>query len=130
VPLADGPIVVWHFRGALLALPLSAVDEIATLDEEGRARARDGALDVQPPPGLGMHDGARWGVVVRRKAAGAAGLALAADRVEGVVPGAREVAVGAQWLEGLDLRHLAKLLRLDDGRLVALLDLESLGAEP
>jgi hypothetical protein len=46
------------------------------------------------------------------------------------VVGGVEVDVRSEWLGGLDLGHLKALLRLDDGRLAALLDLESLFAEP
>jgi hypothetical protein len=147
VPPADRPIVVWHLRGATLALPLEAVEEIVAVGDDGRARGRAGVLEVMAPPGLEGGEGVRWAVVVRggrprarggTRAAGGGegggggggGVALGADLVEGVVVGGVEVDVRSEWLGGLDLGHLKALLRLDDGRLVALLDLESLFAEP
>jgi hypothetical protein len=139
VPPADRPIVVWHLRGATLALPLEAVEEIVAVGDDGRARGRAGVLEVMAPPGLEEGEGVRWAVVVRgarprarggKRAAGGGGVALGADLVEGVVVGGVEVDVRSEWLGGLDLGHLKALLRLDDGRLVALLDLESLFADP
>jgi hypothetical protein len=143
VPSADRPIVVWHLRGATLALPLEAVEEIVAVGDDGRARGRAGMLEVMAPPGLEEGEGFRWAVVVRvggprarggKRAAGegegGGGVALGADLVEGVVVGGVEVDVRSEWLGGLDLGHLKALLRLHDGRLVALLDLESLFAEP
>jgi hypothetical protein len=130
VSSADGPIVVWHLRGALLALPLDAVEEIVAIGEDGRARGRGGDLEVTAPPGLGSGEGARWGVVLRATRSAANRLALAADQVEGVMAGFEEVEVGSEWLGVLDLRHLKALLRLEDGRLAALLDPDSLSTEP
>jgi hypothetical protein len=139
VPPADRPIVVWHLRGATLALPLEAVEEIVAVGDDGRARGRAGALEVVAPPGLEEGEGVRWAVVVRggrptarggKRTSGGGGVALGADLVEGVVVGGVEVDVRSEWLGGLDLGHLKALLRLDDGRLAALLDLESLFAEP
>jgi hypothetical protein len=136
-------VVVWHLRGATLALPLEAVEEIVAVGDDGRARGRAGILNVVAPPGLEEGEGVRWAVVVRgerptarggRRTAGGGegggGVALGADLVEGVVVGGVEVDVRSEWFGGLDLRHLKALLRLDDGRLAALLDLESLLAEP
>jgi hypothetical protein len=145
VPPADRPIVVWHLRGATLALPLEEVEEIVAVGDDGRARGRAGMLEVVAPPGLEVGEGVRWAVVVRGgrltarggkrtagggEGGGEGGVALGADLVEGVVVGGVEVDVRSEWLGGLDLGHLKELLRLDDGRLVALLDLESLFAEP
>jgi hypothetical protein len=143
VPPADRPIVVWHLRGATLALPLEAVEEIVAVGDDGRARGRAGVLEVVAPPGLEEGEGVRWAVVVRggrptarggKRTAdggeGGGGVALGADLVEGVVVGGVEVDVRSEWLGGLDLGHLKALLRLEDGRLAALLDLESLFAEP
>jgi hypothetical protein len=143
VPPADRPVVVWHLRGATLALPLEAVEEIVAVGDDGRARGRAGVLEVVAPPGLEEGEGVRWAVVVRggrptarggKRTAdggeGGGGVALGADLVEGVVVGGVEVDVRSEWLGGLDLGHLKALLRLDDGRLAALLDLESLFAEP
>jgi hypothetical protein len=127
---ADGPIVVWHLRGALLALPLDAVEEIVAIGEDGRARGRAGELEVTAPPGLGSEEGARWGVVLRAPRRAARGVALGADQVEGVMAGGDEVDGGLEWLGVLDLRHLKALLRLEDGRLAALLDLDSLFTGP
>jgi hypothetical protein len=127
----------------MLALPLEAVEEIVAVGDDGRARGRAGVLKVVAPPGLGDGEGVRWAVVVRggrltarggkRTAGGGAGgggVALGADLVEGVMVGGVEVDVRSEWLGGLDLGHLKALLRLEDGRLAALLDLESLFAEP
>jgi hypothetical protein len=143
VPPADRPIVVWHLRGATLALPLEEVEEIVAVGDDRRARGRAGVLEVVAPPGLGDGEGVRWAVVVRggrltarggkRTAGGGGGgggVALGADLVEGVMVGGVEVDVRSEWLGGLDLGHLKALLRLEDGRLAALLDLESLFAEP
>jgi hypothetical protein len=127
---ADGPIVVWHLRGALLALPLEVVEEIVAVGADGRARGRGGDVEVTAPPGLGSGEGARWGVVLRATRGAASRLALGADQVEGVMAGFEEVDVGSEWLGVLDLRHLKALLRLEDGRLAALLDFESLFTEP
>jgi hypothetical protein len=130
VSSADGPIVVWHLRGALLALRLDAVEEIVAIGKDGRARGRGGELEVTAPPGLGSGEGARWGVVLRATHRAAKRLALGADQVEGVMAGFEEVEAGSEWLGVLDLRHLKALLRLEDGRLAALLDLDSLSTEP
>jgi hypothetical protein len=130
VSSADGPIVVWHLRGALLALPLDAVEEIVAIGEDGRAGGRGGDLEVTAPPGLGSAEGARWGVVLKGPRRAAKRLALGADQVEGVMAGFEEVEAGSEWLGMLDLRHLKALLRLEDGRLAALLDLDSLSTEP
>jgi hypothetical protein len=143
VPPADRPIVVWHLRGATLALPLEEVEEIVAVGYDGRARGRAGVLEVVAPPGLEEGESVRWAVVVRGGRAtakggkrtaggggGGGGVALGADLVEGVMVGGVEVDLRSEWLGELDLGHLKAVLRLDDGRLAALLDLQSLFAEP
>lgn len=127
---ADGPVVVWHLHGALLALPLDAVEEIVAIGEDGRAHGRAGDLEVSTPPGLGDGEGVKWGVVLKATRRAAGGVALGADQVEGVKERGDAVALGSEWLGGLDLRHLEELLRLEDGRLAALLNLDSLFPEP
>lgn len=135
---ADPPtVVVWRYDGALLAVPLAAVEEIVSIDGQGRAVARGGALQIVAPPGLGMGAPTRRAVVVRPERASDADevgeeerVALAAEEVEGVVEAPVRLDVGSEWLGGLDLGHLRGLLRLDAGRLAALLDVDSLFPGP
>jgi chemotaxis signal transduction protein len=118
--------VVWRLGELLLAVPLADVEEIAPVDADTRfASSRGAALEVVPPHGVPMAAEPRRAVVVR----GGPGVrvALAADDVEGVLPaGAAAGVAPPAWLAGLDLRHVAHLVRLADGRIAAVLMVERL----
>ncbi len=116
--------LVWRSGDALLAVPLAAVLEIAAPDADGRVRSRVGSLPVSTVPGLPPAANPPRAVVIR---AGGATVALAADDVEGVREyTARESARTPPWLRLLNIDHLAGLVRLDEGRVAALLAVETL----
>jgi hypothetical protein len=129
---ADGPLLVWRVGDALLAAPLAAVDEVATVGENGRAQARDGEIPVAAGP---LPDAARQhrqAVILRRSdVAGEGRLALPADQVDGVVAADQAEALPAPpWLAGIHAPHMAALVRLETGDIAALLDLAELFREP
>jgi len=132
-PSADSPAdpgsdparaLVWRSGDALLAVPVDAVLEVTDTDDEGRARSRRGPVPLSAVPGLQPAGHARRAVVVR---SGGTTLALAADEVEGVREyTVRESAPTPPWLGTLPTGHLAGLVRLDEGRVAALLAVDTL----
>lgn len=127
-----GPVVLWRLGDALLAIELMAVEEIAPVDAAGRARSREAELEVAVPPGLAPDQPAAAAVVVRMAGAPEPRrMALAAHAVDGVVEGEQVGGVATPaWLEGLEHAHIRALLRLDDGRVAALLDTDALFRGP
>ncbi len=131
MPPADPPaasFVVWRLGDALLAVPLDVVDEVAPVDASGQARGRTGSWAVVDPPGLPRSDHPRQAVVVR-VTGGEGRLALAADEVDGV----RDAATAAvldppPWLAALSSGHTRSLIRLDDRRVAAVLDVAAVQA--
>lgn len=123
-------VVVWRLAGALLAVPLAAVVEIAAVTADGRAVTRAGRLELRTPPGLSLAADAAdctRAVVVRT---GGGAMALAAEVVEGVKPYTkRERAPTPPWIRTLPTEHLAGLIRLDDRRVAALLAVDTLPVE-
>ena len=118
-------IVVWRVGEALLAVPLEATVEIAAVGEDRRADGRDGPLDLEPPPGLPLPEGAPRAVIVR---ASSRKVALAAEAIEGVVTVAGHGAEPVPpWLGGLSADHIEAVVRIGDGRVAALLDVDALG---
>jgi chemotaxis signal transduction protein len=125
-----GEVVVWRWSEALLALPLFAVQEIAKVSARtGRVRTRHGALELEPPPGVTPGRRAPRAVVVRSRS-GTAVKALAADHVDGILAPGSDVVDLPAWLSSLDARHVSAVIRLEDGRLAALLDLDALFGSP
>jgi hypothetical protein len=124
-------LVVWRSGDALLAVALAAVEAIAPVGADGQALARAGALELRSPPGLPPPAGARQAVVVRRGAGDARQrVALPADHVEGVLEARGPVREPPPWLAGLGAGHLAGLILLEDGRVAATLDPDSLFGLP
>jgi chemotaxis signal transduction protein len=125
VPWTDAdPVIVWLTGNAVLAAPVDDVIEVAELDEHGMAHTRDGSLEPVALPGLNP-EAARRAVVVRAAEGPAA---IPADRVEGVVGQEGPVRSPPEWLAGVTSRHVRGLIRLDDGRIAAVLATEALGA--
>jgi hypothetical protein len=127
-PAEFGAVVVWRRAGALLAAELDAVAEVAAVAGDGVVHARDGDLELTALPGLG--DGGAALAVVLQPVGGAGGrrLALPADTVEGVVaPGELTAEAYPAWMRGLPMPHVRGLLRMDGGRLAALLYADALG---
>lgn len=122
MPPADGDrVVVWRAGGAILAAPLDAVVEIAAVGDDGRAAGRAGPIPLTSPAGAEPRAPKR-AVVVR---VGERTLALAADAVEGVARSDERVtAPTPRWLRGLAADRIARLVRLEEGRVAAVLDLE------
>lgn len=118
------PVIVWLTGEAVLAAPVDAVLEVAELDEHGMAHTRDGSLEPMVFPGLDAAACRR--AVVVRAADGPA--AIPANRVEGVVGQQGPVRSPPEWLAGVAGRHVRGLIRLDDGRIAAVLATEALGA--
>jgi chemotaxis signal transduction protein len=119
-------VVVWRTGEALLAVPLESTVEIAGVDAGGLAVGRDGPLELAPPPGLALPDGAQRAVVVRTPGGT---VALAADSVEGVMVVAGEGAEPVPpWLGRLPVDHIEGVVRTRDGQVAALLDVDALGA--
>jgi chemotaxis signal transduction protein len=128
----QGALVVWRLGDALLAVPLHDVDEVVGVDPAGLARAREGPLELRAPPGLELPAASHQAVVVGggEAAPGSARpkrMALAADEVEGVY-GSDEASSEAPptWLGEIGSPHLASLVRLQDGRVAAALDVGAL----
>lgn len=116
-------VVVWRFAGALLALPVTDVQEVADTDEQGRAATRSGGMELTQPPGLRSQDRPPHAVVV---AAGSRLLALPADAVEGVLDvDPAEVEAPPEWIARLEPTHVRALVRLGS-RVAALLRPEAL----
>lgn len=124
----EGPLVVWSLGDALLAVPVAAVEEVVPVDDTGRVHARAGELDLAPASLLRVVSRPSHAVVVRAAAeAGERRLALPADRVEGVLGADRAAGIPAPgWLDGIEAPHIASLVRLDTGRVAALLDVAEL----
>ena len=116
--------VVWRLGEALLAAPLDAVQEVASVTKDGRARTRSGELEPLVPNGLEVPRPSRRAVVLL---VGDRGVAVAADEVEGVAEVPESMAVApSEWLGQLDTRHVRAVVRLVDGRLAALLEPDAL----
>jgi len=133
VPPADagpGTLVVWRLGDALLAVPLDAVEEVVAVGGDRQARGREVVLDVVDPPGLPPHESPRHAVIIR--AVGTARrVALAADQVEGVRDPSDAPALDPPpWLAALASVHTRTLVRLDDRRVAALLDVAALLGDP
>lgn len=119
-------VVVWRTGGTLLAVPLESTVEVAPVRGDGRSAGRSGSLPLVTPPGVAWSGDARRAVVVR---AGNGVIALAAESVEGVLtvlPGRAEPT--PPWLAGVATRHIARVVRLDGGRVAALLSIDSLAS--
>jgi hypothetical protein len=118
-------LVVWSHGEALLAAPLDAVVEVVAVDD-GVAHGRSGELEPRPLPGLPAATGSR--AVVLRTPAGLR--ALPADEVDGVrtPPGAD--AQVPTWLRAVAPEVVDRLVRLDDGRVAAILAVDALDAGP
>lgn len=127
VPRDDGRrVLVWSIGGALLAVPLDAVVEIAPIADD-EARTRGGRLPLRTIASLETTGVARRAVVLR---SGATLMAVAADEVEGVhAASLDDQAPTPAWLTTLPTDHLAGLIQLTDVRVAALLAVESLGDE-
>lgn len=123
-PDEEGQVLVWRLGDALLAAPLEAVVEVATVGADGRATSRAGPVDLTVPPGVRSSTVTERAVVVRARGIM---LALAADDVEGVMPCTlRDSAATPPWLRSLPTTHLTGLVRLDGGRVAALLAIDAL----
>lgn len=123
-PDEEGQVLVWRLGDALLAAPLEAVVEVTTVGADRRAVSRAGPVDLTAPPGARSASVPQRAVVVRARGAT---LALAADEVEGVVPRTlRESAATPSWLRSLPTTHFTGLVRLDGGRVAALLAIDTL----
>lgn len=122
-PAEPEQLLVWRFAGAVLAAPIERVREVATTGDDGRARTREGEIDLTFPTGLHAPRPAPRAVVV--EVAGRV-IALPADSVEGVVPvDAGAVEAPPAWVARLEPGHVRGLVRL--GPLVAaVLHLEAL----
>jgi chemotaxis signal transduction protein len=102
------------------------------VDEDGRARGRDGEVQIVDstlPDAAGWHPRA----IAFRHAAGASArrLALPADQVEGVVAAQEAAALTPPpWLARIDAPYIADLVRLETGEIAALLDLAELLRDP
>ena len=119
-------VLVWRYGGALLAVPLDAVLEVAAVTARA-ALSRHGELDLVGVRGLGPEvESPRRAIVLRT---GGRMVAIPADAVEGVVEAERgRVGPAPRWLAGVDARHVKALVRLDPDRTAALLDVEAVGA--
>lgn len=123
-PDEEGQALVWRLGDALLAAPLEAVVEVTIVGADGRAVTRAGPVDLTAPPGARSSSVPQRAVVVRARGDT---LALAADEVEGVVPRTlRDSAVTPSWLRSLPTTHISGLVRLDGGRVAALLAIDTL----
>jgi chemotaxis signal transduction protein len=125
-PSEPGPVLLWRLGEALLAVELTAVEEIAGVDAAGRARTRAGDLPIEAPPGLESAARPARAVVLRPAGLGRR-IALAADEVEGVMEPASPGGLPTpDWLGGLGSPHVRALIRVDDVRVAALLDTDPL----
>ncbi len=116
-------MVVWQSGEALLALDLDTVEEVVKVEPSAdRAVCRAGELELASLPGMPPSPRTRRAVIVR-SSSGARRMALGAEQVEGVFryDSSGSLAPPA-WLESLELAHLSNLVRLEDGRLAAVLD--------
>ena len=120
----DGRVVVWRVGEVLLAARLSDTVEIAAVASDGLAVSRSGRLEPRTPPGIAPPERPVRAVVVR---VGDGEVAMAADEVLGIEPFTPEDSASVpSWLGALSAPHLARLVRLPDHRLAALLDLHAL----
>lgn len=116
-------MLVWERGQALLALPIEDVVEVAAVPGSGTIRSRGGAVEIALPRGL-EGGPARRAVVVRR---GGELSALPADAVDGVtVASHARLSEPPAWIRPLAAPRVRAILRLEDDRLAALLDLDAL----
>lgn len=116
-------VLVWSVGGALLAVPIDAVVEVAPFEGD-RTRSRAGRVDLRVVPGLANEGEARHAVILR---AATGLLAIAADQVDGVQTSTpRDQSPTPDWLGALPTEHLGGLLQLPDARIAALLVVDSL----
>lgn len=119
MPAAEaGRVVVWSAGESILAAPIDAVIEVTDRDADGRARSRHGPLDPVALPGVSVDSADR--AVILRAAAGP--VALPADRIDGVMPHSGPVSDPPPWLEAAARGWFRGLVRLEDGRIAAVLD--------
>lgn len=121
-------VVVWRLGEALLAAALDAVAEVAPVGPDGRARTREGSLDLVVPRGLTPAPAAGRAVVLY---AGGRRVAVPAEEVEGVRhcrPG--DVEAPPSWLGALAAPAVRALVRVDDRRIAALLVPDTLPGAP
>lgn len=123
-PAEERRVVVWRLGDALLAAPLAVAVEVAPVGPDGKARTRTGPLELRTPPGLPAPGRSPRAMVLR---VGDELVAMAADDVEGVKSYTADRAASLPpWLRALPAGHLAGLVRVDDGRIAALLAIETL----
>lgn len=113
-----GTVVVWRLGDAFLAVALEHVVEVTAV-ENGAARGRGGAVDLIVPTGLPDPERPTRAVVLQ---ADDRRLAVPADEVYGTrACDPAGVTAVPDWLAALP-EAFRSLVRVDDGRLAALLD--------
>jgi chemotaxis signal transduction protein len=118
-----GSVVVWRLGDALLAVEVDVVDQIVSVGPDGRARTRDGDLEVVLPPGVDPeHAPGQAVVVLAGHGPDRSRIAVAAEHVEGVVESGDATALDSPaWLAGLESAHVRSLVQIEGGRVAALL---------
>lgn len=125
-PAEPERVVAWRLGQAILAARLEDTVEIAAVAADGHAVGRTDRLELRTPPGLEPPTRPHHAVVVRVRGRETA---MAADEVLGIQSyTTRDSTPLPPWLDPLPTAHLARLIRLPDDRIAALLDLDALGA--
>lgn len=127
MPVDPARVLVWQLGGALLAVDVHEVIEIAALDRDGTAHSRQGELEVLSVPGARPSGTARRAVVVRT---GPRVAAIPADVVEGVADPVDTRQGTPGWLATLGVDHIRGLLHLEERRVGTLLALDVLLPDP
>lgn len=120
-------VVVWRVGDVLLAVALDDVMEVAAVGDGRTASARGGALTLTAIRGLDTRAEPAHRAIVVRTSRGPR--AVAATEVEGVFE-SPDIGVHAtpRWLEGVETGPVKALVRVDDQRTAALLDVEAIPA--